>query len=138
MSRRSRRKETPLQAFRLLAVDEGAPLRALSSAAFVGSRTSSTALEAAFEPRDERRSRTLAVLGEAGIGKTRLATSSSPRSASEATVLIGRCVSYGEGATYLPLAEIVRQVAPERPQATIERYSKATSTQPSSQSASPS
>jgi predicted ATPase len=30
-------------------------------------------------------------------------------------------VSYGEGATYLPLAEIVRQLAPERPQATIAR-----------------
>jgi hypothetical protein len=28
---------------------------------------------------------------------------------SEATVLVGRCVSYGEGATYLPVAEMVAQ-----------------------------
>src|SRR5206468_11281710 len=28
----------------------------------------------------------------------------------EATVLVGRCVSYGEGATFLPLREMVAQV----------------------------
>ena len=31
----------------------------------------------------------------------------------EAQVLVGRCVSYGEGATYLPIAEIVRQATAE-------------------------
>jgi tetratricopeptide (TPR) repeat protein len=59
------------------------------------------------------------VLGEAGIGKTRLMSEFASSLGAEATVLVGRCVSYGEGATYLPLAEIVRQVAPERPQAAI-------------------
>ena len=31
----------------------------------------------------------------------------------EARILVGRCISYGDGATYLPIAEIVRQAAHE-------------------------
>jgi len=50
------------------------------------------------------------LLGEAGIGKTRLASELMTELAGSATVLVGRCVSYGKGATLLPLAEIVRQV----------------------------
>ena len=112
----------PIQAFRLLALDEGTSLRRLSSAAFIGRQGELEALETAFRAaRDERRSRILIVLGEAGIGKTRLASELVTSLGEQASALIGRCVSYGEGATYLPLAEIVRQIAPERPQATIER-----------------
>jgi DNA-binding SARP family transcriptional activator len=115
-------KHDRIQVFRLLAVDEGAPQRGLSSAAFIGRQGELEALETAFRAvRDERRSRALIVLGEAGLGKTRLATELVASLGEQASALVGRCVSYGEGATYLPLAEIVRQVAPERPQATIER-----------------
>jgi DNA-binding SARP family transcriptional activator len=111
-----------IQAFRLLAVDERSPLRRLSSGALVGRQGELEALETAFRAvRDERRSRTLIVLGEAGIGKTRLASEFVASLGEQASALIGRCVSYGEGATYLPLAEIVQQVAPKRPEATIER-----------------
>jgi DNA-binding SARP family transcriptional activator len=110
-----------IQAYRLLAVGEGTPLRPLSGAAFVGRQGELEALEAAFRVvQDERRSRVLLVLGEAGIGKTRLASELVASTGDHAETLVGRCVSYGEGATYLPLAEVVRQVAPERPQATIE------------------
>ena len=110
----------PIRAFRLLAVGDRAGLRPQSSAAFVGRQEELAALRRVFDAaRAERQSRVVTVLGEAGIGKTRLISEFASSLGGDATTLVGRCVSYGEGATYLPLAEIVRQVAPERPQATI-------------------
>ena len=110
----------PIRAFRLLGVGEHAGVRPQSSAPFVGRLEELAALRLVFDAaRAERRSRVVTVLGEAGVGKTRLMSEFASSLGAEATVLVGRCVSYGEGATYLPLAEIVHEVAPERPQATI-------------------
>jgi DNA-binding SARP family transcriptional activator len=53
------------------------------------------------------------IVGEAGIGKTRLAREFVGAAKEDARVLVGRCVAYGAGATYLPIAEIVRQASPE-------------------------
>ncbi len=63
--------------------------------------------------REDRHCRVVTVVGEAGIGKTRLGREFVASVREEAQVLVGRCVSYGEGATYLPIAEIVRQAATE-------------------------
>ena len=63
--------------------------------------------------REDRHCRVVTVVGEAGIGKTRLGREFVASVREEAQVLVGRCVSYGEGATYLPIAEIVRQAAAE-------------------------
>jgi DNA-binding SARP family transcriptional activator len=111
----------PFRAFRLLAVGEPT-VRASSGASFVGREAPLASLAEAFrQVCAERRARIVVVLGEAGIGKTRLASEFLHSLGDQASFLVGRCVSYGEGATYLPLAEIVRQLAPERPQATIAR-----------------
>jgi DNA-binding SARP family transcriptional activator len=67
--------------------------------------------------RSERRSRVVVVIGEAGVGKTRLAAELV--SSADARVLVGRCVPYGEGATYMPLAEALRQAAPKRVRASV-------------------
>jgi DNA-binding SARP family transcriptional activator len=56
--------------------------------------------------------RVVTVVGEAGIGKTRLLQELVRSAREEARILVGRCVSYGEGATYLPITEAVRQAAP--------------------------
>ena len=61
----------------------------------------------------EKHCRVVTVVGEAGIGKTRLARELISVVRDEAEVLVGRCASYGEGATYLPIAEIVRAAAEE-------------------------
>jgi DNA-binding SARP family transcriptional activator len=61
----------------------------------------------------DKHCRVVTIVGEAGIGKTRLAREFVTPLRERARVLIGRCVSYGEGATYLPIAEIVRQAAAE-------------------------
>ena len=57
----------------------------------------------------DRHCRVVTVVGEAGIGKTRLARELIASVREEARALVGRCISYGEGATYLPITEIVRQ-----------------------------
>jgi DNA-binding SARP family transcriptional activator len=53
--------------------------------------------------------RVVTVLGEAGIGKTRLLRELLVPIRGDVRILVGRCMSYGEGATYLPIAEAVRQ-----------------------------
>jgi len=49
------------------------------------------------------------VIGDAGLGKTRLVHEFAGRLGSEVNVLTGRCLPYGEGITFWPLREIVRQ-----------------------------
>jgi class 3 adenylate cyclase/tetratricopeptide (TPR) repeat protein len=55
------------------------------------------------------RCRLLTVIGAPGIGKSRLASELLVRLAGEATGLTGRCLPYGEGITFFPLAQIVDQ-----------------------------
>jgi class 3 adenylate cyclase/tetratricopeptide (TPR) repeat protein len=54
--------------------------------------------------------RTVTVVGEPGIGKTRLVNELVARVGERARVVVGRCVAYGDGATFLPLAEILGQL----------------------------
>ncbi len=102
--------------FRLSAVGEA--VRPLGSARLVGREDELAWLLAAFAGvQAERRSRVVTVLGDGGVGKSRLAKEFVETTG--ARTLRGRCVSYGQGATFLPLAEIVREAVPERPQAAI-------------------
>ncbi|TGQ37225.1 AAA family ATPase [Mesorhizobium sp. M00.F.Ca.ET.216.01.1.1] len=50
------------------------------------------------------------ILGDAGVGKSRLVREFASDLAEGVTVLRGRCLPYGEGITYWPLAEIVREL----------------------------
>ena len=49
------------------------------------------------------------VVGEAGVGKSRLVAEA--LAAMEARVVRGRCLPYGEGITYWPVVEVVKQLA---------------------------
>lgn len=51
----------------------------------------------------------LTVVGEAGIGKSRLAAEFASTIESESLVLTGHCPPYGEGITFAPLRELVLQ-----------------------------
>lgn len=51
--------------------------------------------------------RRVAVLGDAGIGKSRLAREVADALASRARILTGRCLAYGDGVTFWPLREVV-------------------------------
>jgi predicted ATPase len=61
------------------------------------------------QARDGRTPRLSTILAAPGVGKSRLAAELATHVDGEATVLVGRCLSYGEGITYWPLVEIVKQ-----------------------------
>ena len=62
--------------------------------------------------RAEERCRVVTVLGEPGIGKTRLARELVLNAGAEVELLVARCLAYGEGATFLPLLSALRRVEP--------------------------
>ena len=49
------------------------------------------------------------VLGTAGVGKSRLVEEFLRRHSGEATVLHGRCLSYGEGITFWPIKNVITE-----------------------------
>ena len=102
-------KEATVVAYRLRAVvgDEQAARRHL--APFVGRDHELADLVAQFErAADERRCLLATVLGEAGVGKSRLVRALIDTIGPDATVLRGRCLPYGESITFWPLLAIVR------------------------------
>jgi class 3 adenylate cyclase len=112
---------SPIPAFLVLEVDPEAPGVARNlEAPLVGREAELRALRAEFDAaRESGACRVATVVGEAGIGKSRLAAELSSLLEDEATILIGRCVSYGEGATYLPVSEVVRHLVPDGSEAGI-------------------
>jgi class 3 adenylate cyclase/tetratricopeptide (TPR) repeat protein len=59
----------------------------------------------------ERTAHRATVIGPAGIGKSRLVRELAAQASERTTVLTGSCLPYGEGVTFRPLAEIVREAA---------------------------
>ncbi|UVK41274.1 AAA family ATPase [Mesorhizobium sp. AR10] len=78
---------------------------------FVGRERQRAVLETGFgNAVADKACHLLTVLGDAGVGKSRLVWEFTGGLASDATVLRGRCLSYGEGITYWPLTGIVREI----------------------------
>ncbi len=101
-------KAEPLQAYRLLSVQEAPGRR--HEAAMVGRERQRDALENAFATVvDGRSCHLFTILGSAGVGKSRL-TEEFLRTLDGATVVRGRCLSYGEGITYWPVTEVLKQL----------------------------
>ena len=90
------------------------------ASAFVGRDGELAALRDAYRrAREEGALVAVTVTGPAGIGKSRLVRELLDDIGDDATIAIGRCLSYGEDVAYRPLAEIVRQVGGEQPAAGI-------------------
>ncbi len=104
-------KSEPLAAYRLLSVDREAPAFARrGDNPMVGRERQLKLLQNAFETvATERACHLVTVLGPAGVGKSRL-VAEFVGSAQGATVVRGRCLSYGDGITYWPVVEVVKQI----------------------------
>ncbi len=100
-------KTQPVPAHRLLHV-HGEPERRHDTP-FVGRTRELTLIrEALRRAVEERRCELVTVLGDAGMGKSRLVAEA--LTAVEATVVRGRCLTYGEGITYWPVVEVLKQL----------------------------
>ena len=106
-------KPEPVPAYRLIGVHasgRGArPTRTRRSSA-ARPRWTSCAARSPSRSR-QRGARLVTVIGDAGVGKTRLIADFVGARRREAVVLRGRCLAYGDGITFWPLTEIVRQAA---------------------------
>ena len=106
-----RGKGAPVAAFRLLDVAPDAlarPSRFLSE--MIGRKEELALLRQAFERASrDRTCQFVTVLGSSGVGKSRLVAEFLATLGEGATVLRGRCLPYGEGITFWPVAEVVRE-----------------------------
>ena len=100
-------KAAPVPAYRLVSVLD-APVRSHASR-FVGrSAELATLAEAWQRAQAESRCELVTVLGEAGVGKSRLIAEF--LDGMDVRAVQGRCLPYGEGITYWPVVEVLKQL----------------------------
>ena len=103
-------KQMSVDAYRVVAVESIAVLAPRLESPLVGRQDALAQLEWALERTiAENSCRLVVIVGAPGIGKSRLAHEFVDRVGQQATVVRGRCLPYGEGITFWPLAQMVRQ-----------------------------
>ena len=103
-------KSTAVAAWRVLGLVAGAePFARRWDIPLVGRRSELAVLRDELTASvDGNSCRLVTVVGTAGVGKTRLTAELAAEVRDYATVLTGRCLAYGDGITYWPLAELLR------------------------------
>jgi class 3 adenylate cyclase/tetratricopeptide (TPR) repeat protein len=100
-------KAEPVPAYRLVTVHDAPERR--HAALFVGRERELELVRGALERvRAEERCELITIVGDAGVGKSRLVAE--VLASVEATVVRGRCLPYGEGITYWPVIEVLKQL----------------------------
>jgi len=109
----SRDRAGAIDAVRLVDVLPGAPGRPRRfHSPLVGRGRQLEALSSVFSNiAADRACHLYTVLGSAGVGKSRLGLEFVERFGDGVTVLAGRCLAYGDGITYWPLADALRELA---------------------------
>ncbi len=115
-------KTEPVTAFRALLAHSAQPAARGGApallAAFVGrERELRQLLDTFARAQDERTGYLVTVVGNAGVGKSRLVAEALARLAqrSDVRILRGRCLPYGAGITYWPLMDVLREDAGIQP-----------------------
>src|SRR5207245_947822 len=110
-------KAEPVAAYRLLGV-RSVPERR-HEARFVGRERELALVREVWERvQAEQRCELVTIVGDAGVGKSRLAAEL--LASIEATVVRGRCLPYGEGITYWPVVEVLKQLDVRHPEGAAE------------------
>src|ERR671939_339709 len=92
------------------------------STPFVGRKSDLAALEHELARAvAEQGCRLCTIVGAPGVGKSRLVRQLVDSLGEDVTVVVGRCLSYGEGITYRPLADIVRGLGGGPPRECIRK-----------------
>jgi class 3 adenylate cyclase/tetratricopeptide (TPR) repeat protein len=100
-------KAEPVLAYGLLSVRDAPERR--HGARFVGrERELALVRDACERVQAEQRCELVTIIGDAGVGKSRLVAEA--LASVEATVVRGRCLPYGEGITYWPVVEVLKQL----------------------------
>jgi class 3 adenylate cyclase/tetratricopeptide (TPR) repeat protein len=100
-------KAEPVAAYRLLRMQEEPERRHETS--FVGRERELELLRGVWErAQTERRCELVTIVAEAGVGKSRLVAELLGRV--DANLVRGRCLPYGEGITYWPVVEVLKQL----------------------------
>jgi class 3 adenylate cyclase/tetratricopeptide (TPR) repeat protein len=101
----------PLRAWRLMDAVDGRARVPVPRAPLVGRDTELELLENTFaRTTRDGRAHLFTIYGEPGVGKSRLAREFAD-GVERASILAGRCLPYGEGVTYWPLAEMIKAAA---------------------------
>ncbi|MEP6470136.1 MAG: adenylate/guanylate cyclase domain-containing protein, partial [Chloroflexota bacterium] len=104
-------KAEPFEAFRLIGLGEGEPVRRRDTP-LVGRRRELHLLSEAFDRANEEQACYLfTLLGTAGVGKSRLVHEFLGQMRDRAQVLRARCLPYGEGITFWPVIELAQAAA---------------------------
>ncbi len=108
-------------AYRLVTVQDPTQAAPRSQAQLVGRVEELARLDAQYDATiGEWGCRTVTIVGDAGVGKTRLVREFIARHEHETTVLRGRCLPYGDGITFWPLVELTRAAAGIEPEDSSE------------------
>jgi class 3 adenylate cyclase/tetratricopeptide (TPR) repeat protein len=105
-------KAEPVPAYRFVAVGARADDGGEAATQFVGREAEMARLsEALLDAVGQRRARLITIVGDAGVGKSRLIREFASTATHEAGLVRGRCLPYGDGITFWPIAEVVRSAA---------------------------
>jgi len=105
-------KAEPVPAYRLVSIHDERQVDAGGGTPFVGREAEMGRLSGTLgEAIEAHGARLVTVIGDAGVGKSRLIREFATAARAQARLVRGRCLPYGDGITFWPLAEVVREAA---------------------------